>query len=284
MRTTAQPSALSADGAGAERATRRRVRIDLSGRVQGVGFRPQAHRLAVGLGLAGGIANRRGGVRIEVEGAGDAIERFLARLRRLPEPVRIESLRQSELPPVEAEGFYILASDLDDGTSPFLPLDRAVCDNCLREWSDPAERRFGYPFLGCSACGPRFTTVEALPYDRGATTMRAFTMCPACAAEYADPSDRRFHLQSNACAACGPVCMWTGSGGAGVRGEAALSAAGEALRRGGVIAVKGVGGFHLMTGAATRPASRNCEASSIATRSHLRCCIRICQRSNTTPS
>jgi hydrogenase maturation protein HypF len=242
------------DGGAAGAATRRRVRFDIAGRVQGVGFRPFVCRLARELGIAGNVANRRGGVRIEAEGEAGRIEQFAARLRQAPRAARIETLSRCESTPVGAEGFEILESEPDDAAALFLPLDLALCGECRGELFDSRDRRFGYPMIGCNGCGPRFTIIESLPYDRAATTMRDFEMCPACAEECADDIDRRFHAQVNACAVCGPGCSWSGSDGA-VRGGAALSAAVAALRRGGVIAVKGIGGFHLMADARSASAA-----------------------------
>jgi hydrogenase maturation protein HypF len=228
-----------------------RFRLLIGGSVQGVGFRPHAYRLAGEMGLAGWVANDPAGVLIEVEGAPDRVERFVERLvRERPTPCEIESLERERLTPAGDDRFEIRASD-EGGrhrhpAAP-LPPDLATCEACRHELFDSADRRYRYPFLNCTDCGPRYTIVESLPYDRFRTVMRRFTMCPACQGEYHDPTDRRFHAQPNACPECGPrLALWNGTGRPLAQGDDALLGAADALREGRIVAVKGLGGFHLM--------------------------------------
>jgi hydrogenase maturation protein HypF len=225
-----------------------RLRLEISGAVQGVGFRPFIYRLAADCGLAGWVLNGTSGVVVEVEGERAAIERFCERVAaEAPSAARVIAAERAWLEPAGLQGFSIRHSD-DAGprTVQVLP-DLATCPACLAELRDPADRRHRYPFTNCTNCGPRFTIVEALPYDRPNTTMRAFALCPACAAEYRDPLDRRFHAQPNACPACGPqIQLWTAAGAALGSGEDALTLACNALRDGRIVAVKGLGGFHLV--------------------------------------
>ncbi len=225
-----------------------RRRLIVRGVVQGVGFRPFVYNLAERCGLSGHVGNHSGGVFIEIEGRPAALEHFVQTLTAQPPPLaRIESLVQESLLPLSEVGFRIVASQSADATGVFVPPDLCICDDCLRELFDPADRRYHYPFINCTHCGPRFTIIRSLPYDRAATTMREFEQCPACAAEYHDPRHRRFHAQPNACPDCGPQVWFEqrGSVDAGVRGEDALSAAQAALAAGAIVAVKGLGGFHL---------------------------------------
>jgi hydrogenase maturation protein HypF len=232
-------------------AARSRLRLLISGAVQGVGFRPHAYRLAGEMGLAGWVANDPGGVLIEVEGAPDRVERFVERLvRERPKPCEIETLERQRLAPAGGNRFEIHASNRSvKRTQPVasLPPDLATCEACRFELFDPADRRYRYPFLNCTDCGPRYTIVESLPYDRMRTVMRRFAMCPACRREYDDPRDRRFHAQPNACPECGPrLVLQDGAGRPMAQGDDALLGAAEALKEGQIIAAKGLGGFHLM--------------------------------------
>ncbi len=212
--------------------------------VQGVGFRPFVFRLAQMHALAGWVLNSTEGVVIEVEGEG--ITAFLRDLtEKAPPLARIDRVEVSELPPVGYASFAIHESESEDaGAIALVSPDVAVCDDCLREVADAANRRFRYPFTNCTNCGPRFTIVQDVPYDRPQTTMRAFKMCPACQREYDDPADRRFHAQPNACPACGPQLRLLSANGARER-DAALLEAQRLLRAGAIVAVKGLGGFHL---------------------------------------
>jgi len=234
----------------------KRLKLTVRGAVQGVGFRPFVYRLAGDLGLAGWVNNSAQGVFIEVEGAPARVEEFRQRLEgEKPPRSFIQSLEASWLDPAGYAGFEIRASESGGGKTALVLPDIATCPDCLREIFDPANRRFSYPFTNCTNCGPRFTIIEALPYDRANTSMKAFTMCARCLAEYEDPRDRRFHAQPNACPACGPrVALWDGRGQAVAPGGQAqarevLAAAAEALRAGRIVAVKGLGGFHLMAAA-----------------------------------
>jgi len=228
---------------------RRRIAARVGGTVQGVGFRPFAYRLAADLALGGFVRNDGEGVELEVEGAPDAVEEFLARLRREAPPLAaIESVRTAELQPAGEHGFRVIASrDAGAGAAP-VPADVATCDACLDELFDPADRRHRYPFVNCTACGPRFTIVRDVPYDRARTTMAAFEMCPACRAEYEDPADRRFHAEPNACPDCGPRATLLDPSGEPLPFGPHIDAVGAAaalLAEGAIVAVKGVGGYHL---------------------------------------
>ncbi|MBN2508512.1 MAG: carbamoyltransferase HypF [Verrucomicrobia bacterium] len=228
---------------------RARLRLAIRGAVQGVGFRPFVHRLATVLGLVGWVNNSSAGVGVEVEGPRAALEAFLLRLgAEKPPHSFIQSLESSWLDPVGHEGFEIRPSDPAGGTTALILPDLATCPDCLREIFDPSNRRYGYPFTNCTNCGPRFSILEALPYDRPNTSMRRFTMCPACQAEYDDPTNRRFHAQPNACPVCGPrVELWDRHGHRVCGGGRAwLTETARAIRAGKIVAVKGLGGFHLV--------------------------------------
>jgi len=224
--------------------------------VQGVGFRPFVHRLALELELAGHVRNDARGVLLEVEGPDGVVARFLERLAAEAPPLAaVERVLTAELAPRGERGFAILASA--PGGSPDAPVapDTATCDACLTELFDPADRRYRYPFVNCTNCGPRFTIVRGVPYDRQLTTMAGFAMCARCQAEYDDPGDRRFHAQPNACPACGPsVRLVDAAGSELARGDEAPRAAARALRAGSILAVKGLGGFHLACRADDEPA------------------------------
>jgi hydrogenase maturation protein HypF len=223
---------------------RREVRV--RGRVQGVGFRPAICRFASGLSLAGFIRNDGQGVHIEVEGAPATVEQFLDRLPSVvPDVARIASVETTSLPVLGEHSFRIAPSAVAAAArQAAIPPDAAPCADCLRELDDPRDRRHRYPFINCTACGPRFTIVEALPYDRPRTTMARFALCDACAREYHDPRDRRFHAEAIACPRCGPSLTFADAAGR-CSGEEALLAAGRALAEGRIVALKGVGGFQL---------------------------------------
>lgn len=212
--------------------------------MQGVGFRPTVWRLARELGVTGFVRNSSAGVEIEVEG--DRAGEFEEALRAAPPPLaRITSIEKREVPEQGAAGFVILPSR-EAGASTELSPDIATCGDCLRELADPADRRFGYPFTNCTNCGPRYSITRGVPYDRPNTTMAPFALCPACAREYHDPRDRRFHAQPNACADCGPAVTFSDGGNAGtLRGADAVRVAVELLRGGGILALKGLGGYQL---------------------------------------
>jgi len=235
-----------------------RLRLAVRGAVQGVGFRPFVHRLARELELAGWVNNSSQGVSVEVEGSPAKLEQFLFRIgTEKPPRSSIHSLEASWLDPRCYTGFEIRESDVSgDKTALVLP-DIATCPDCLREIFDPANRRYRYPFSNCTNCGPRFSIIEALPYDRQNTSMKAFKMCPMCRAEYDNPEDRRFHAQPNACPVCGPgLEYWNAAGALLSRGHDALLAAVEAIRFDQIVAVKGIGGFHLIVDARNEGAVR----------------------------
>ncbi len=228
-----------------------RVKIALRGAVQGVGFRPFVHRLATELALTGWVNNSSQGVFVEVESPRPALEQFLRRLEtEKPPRSSIQSMETTWLDAVGFQKFEIRSSETGgDKTTLVLP-DLATCPDCLREIFDPKNRRFRYPFTNCTRCGPRFSIIESVPYDRANTSMKKFAMCPSCQAEYENPSDRRFHAQPNACPVCGPhLEIWNPAGDAILGGDEALLAAAQAIRRGKIVAVKGIGGFHLLADA-----------------------------------
>jgi len=236
--------------------TIRSTRITLAGHVQGVGFRPFVYRIARQHGLTGQVRNQVGEVEIIVSGAADAIDRFRADLLNRAPPLSRPVLLADE--PVNAppcSDFTIADSSADAEARIFVPPDYYLCDDCRAELSDPDDRRYRYPFINCTQCGPRYTLIAKLPYDRPNTGMAGFPLCDACRAEYEDPANRRFHAEPVACPTCGPQLTFTTSDG--VRqcdGEAALRAALGALRDGSIVAVKGIGGYHLMCDAGNEAA------------------------------
>ena len=224
------------------------LRLRIRGAVQGVGFRPFVYRLAHELELDGWVRNDSHGVELEVEGPRAALERFLARLPvEKPAPAILQAIAAEWLPPRGHAGFAIQHSATRAGKSAVVLPDLATCAECQRELCAPGNRRFHYPFTNCTHCGPRFSIVLGLPYDRPSTTMRGFAMCPACHAEYEEPTCRRFHAQPNACPECGPQLVSTNRAGE-LRAEraAALADAAAALARGEIVAAKGIGGFQLL--------------------------------------
>lgn len=247
---------LDGEGEQAQRGPVIRRHLEVRGTVQGVGFRPFVHRLADRHGLGGWVRNRSGSVEIEIEGPPGPVEGFLQGLQAEAPPLaRIDVMLVAERVPTGESRFEIRPSLPDAGALQPVPPDTAMCADCRRELLDGSDRRYRYPFINCTACGPRFTIIEALPYDRATTTMRSFRMCEACAREYHDPADRRYHAEPNACGACGPR-VWLEVPGSGVdargpgldggdRSDAMLAAAVALLREGRIVAVKGMGGFHL---------------------------------------
>ena len=218
--------------------------IRVTGVVQGVGFRPFVFGLARARGLGGWVRNTSGSVEIDVEGSKDALDDFLAALTaEAPSLARVSSVSMIEADPTGRTEFEIVESRAGSADEGAIPADVAVCADCLREIRDRTDRRFGYEFTNCTSCGPRFTIVRRLPYDRPNTTMAAFEMCPDCAAEYRDPLDRRYHAEPTACPACGPR-VWIEMDGRRID-ESPLVLAGRLLSRGRVVAIKGIGGFHL---------------------------------------
>jgi hydrogenase maturation protein HypF len=224
----------------------RRKAITVRGVVQGVGFRPFVYRLATEEGLAGFIGNDTGGVTIEVEGPASRIDSFRRRLQAEAPPLsRIDSAIAIAARPTGETGFRIVASATGGQVSTGIPADAATCSDCLRELLDPNDRRYRYPFLNCTNCGPRFTITRRIPYDRPQTSMADFKMCPACQAEYDDPTNRRFHAQPNACPVCGPRVWLVTPDGTEVPSDDPVTETIDRLMAGEVLAIKGIGGFHL---------------------------------------
>lgn len=231
-----------------------RVRIVIRGAVQGVGFRPFIFRLAEEMGLTGWVINNTQGVFIEAEASAEILQTFLLRIgNEKPAISFIQSFEHSYLDSVGYEKFEIRESADGPKTALILP-DIAACSECQREIFDPSNRRFRYPFTNCTNCGPRFSIIEALPYDRPRTSMQIFEMCPECSDEYHNPRDRRFHAQPNACPTCGPhLELWDSTGAVKTKNNDALLQATAAIREGWIVAVKGLGGFHLIVDAANEP-------------------------------
>jgi len=248
-----------------------RIRLRVRGRVQGVGFRPFVFRLANSLGLSGWVRNDALGVLIEVEGRESAVTTFKRKVvNEPPPPAGVDDFSEEPCDVRHVPGFVIIASQHEGSKLATILPDLAVCADCRREVRDPEDRRYRYPFTNCTHCGPRFTIIKGLPYDRPNTTMARFTMCAECQREYDDVNDRRFHAQPNACPACGPRVRWYDTAGCadaaaflvgaapGVRAEreAAMSLALEAIRAGRVVAVQGLGGFHLVVDGTNEAAVR----------------------------
>lgn len=253
----------------------RHVHIHVTGIVQGVGMRPFVYREAMAHGICGWVLNAGDGVHVEAHASGAAVDGFVAALsEHAPAAARVERVDVADLEPgtwdaANEQGFRIVASQDQTAHTTLVSPDIATCDDCLRELFDPADRRYHYPFINCTNCGPRFTIIRSLPYDRAATSMDRFPMCPECAAEYADPLDRRFHAQPDACFDCGPHITWReAAGGMVLESSEATPAVGdtressdaiiercvELLEAGGIVAIKGLGGFHLACDAANEQA------------------------------
>ncbi len=234
----------------------------ISGTVQGVGFRPFVYRLAQRYALSGHVRNLRTEVEIFAEGSARALREFNSALATEAPPLaRVEQVSATVSSPAGASGFRILPSEQHDHGSVHVPPDYFCCDACLRELADPADRRYRYPFINCTQCGPRFTLIAHLPYDRANTSMSGFAMCALCRAEYESPESRRFHAEPIACPSCGPKLVLRADGHDDVPGnEAALRATIERLRAGQIVAVKGIGGYHLMTDAKNEAAVRRLRA------------------------
>ena len=253
----------------------RHAHIHVTGIVQGVGMRPFVYREAMAHGICGWVLNAGDGVHIEAHASGAAVGSFVAALsEHAPAAARVERVDVADFEPgawdaADEQGFRIVASQDQTAHTTLVSPDIATCDDCLRELFDPADRRFHYPFINCTNCGPRFTIIRSLPYDRAATSMDRFPMCPECAAEYGDPLDRRFHAQPDACFDCGPHITWReAAGGMELESSEATPAVGdtressdaiiercvELLEAGGIVAIKGLGGFHLACDAANEQA------------------------------
>ncbi len=252
-------------------AGRRRLRARVEGTVQGVGFRPHVFRLASELELAGWVLNDERGVLLEIEGSAEAVDDFLARLAAEAPPLAdVERVSSDTLEPTGEGGFRIVESESRGEPLAAVSPDVATCERCLAEILDPSDRRHRYPFTNCTDCGPRFTIVRGVPYDRPQTTMAGFEMCELCLAEYEDPRDRRFHAQPNACPDCGPRAWMAAPDGRelqpaelGAPGGDAIAAAAAQLAAGQVLAIKGIGGFHLACLASNEEA-----AAALRTRKH----------------
>jgi hydrogenase maturation protein HypF len=234
---------VEAPGTQVHAAVRRRVTV--AGTVQGVGFRPFAYRTAVAHGLRGYVLNRSDAVEIEIEGTPAAMDAFIACIAHPPAPARIERLVVEPVTPRDEARFEIAPSVCGLAGPPPLAADSATCPPCLRELRDPADARHRYPLINCTRCGPRFTIARSLPYDRLRTTMARFTFCPQCRCEYLDPADRRFHAEPNACPMCGPQVRLLSAGGEPIQGDDPVLRAAELLIQGSILAIKGLGGYHL---------------------------------------
>ena len=230
---------------------RQRIRLTISGAVQGVGFRPFVYRLAASENLGGFVRNTGSSLVLEVEGTDEAIARFVFRLKHeAKSPAFIERIDREELAATGEEAFSIATSSTAEQPSAHVLPDLAMCDECRSEIFDPADRRYRYPFTTCMHCGPRYSIIEAVPYDRERTAMRHFAMCPACQAEYDDPTSRRFHAETNACPDCGPqLALYSGDGKRIAAKADALKRAVAAVREGQILALKGLGGFQLIVDA-----------------------------------
>ena len=223
-----------------------RKAIDVAGIVQGVGFRPYVYRLANECGLTGLIANTPAGVSIEVQGEVEAVDRFLERLsKEIPPLAKITGIVPRDAELQQETAFRIKASSMRAAAKALISPDVSVCEDCLREMMNPRDRRFRYPFINCTNCGPRFTIIHDIPYDRARTSMAKFKMCAACQAEYENPASRRFHAQTNACWDCGPQVALLGADGARMDVAEPIREVARLLQQGSVVAIKGLGGFHL---------------------------------------
>jgi len=236
---------------------KQRKHIRVTGIVQGVGFRPFVYRLAVLLNLKGFVANSSSGVDIQIEGEMDAIGRFLERIRlEAPVQSRIAGIDVADVPLQNDFEFSIRSSRADTSRLALISPDIGICDDCLRELFDPHDRRYRYPFINCTNCGPRYTILKEIPYDRPNTTMAVFLLCPDCLREYQDPSNRRFHAQPNACPVCGPKVWLTDRAGTTIDTEDPVRETIRRLKNGAVAAIKGIGGFHLACDATREDAVR----------------------------
>lgn len=273
----------------------RRVHIHVTGIVQGVGMRPFVYREAMAHGICGWVLNAGDGVHIEAHALSESLDEFIAALsEHAPAASRVEHVEVVDLAPgdwnaANEQGFRIVASQDQTAHTTLISPDIATCDDCLRELFDPADRRFHYPFINCTNCGPRFTIIRSLPYDRAATSMDRFPMCPTCAAEYADPLDRRFHAQPDACFDCGPHITWREAdrgveptavdatpavGSTREASDAIIERCVELLAGGGIVAIKGLGGFHLACDATNEQAV--CELRRRKRRSNKPLAVMVC--------
>ncbi len=231
-----------------------RKQLRVRGIVQGVGFRPFVYNLARDLGLSGYVLNSSAGVTVEIEGTDEGVQKFLDALQHRPPPLAlIKEVNVADLEPLGDADFVIRQSHSEAGEFVLVSPDMATCDDCWHDFGDQRNRRFGYPFTNCTNCGPRYTIIQDIPYDRPMTTMSSFRMCELCQAEYEDPANRRFHAQPNACPVCGPALAIAESGSAfphdadynSAASSTIIRKARELLREGKIVAVKGLGGFLL---------------------------------------
>ena len=242
---------------------RQRVRLRIDGGVQGVGFRPHVYRLANALSLGGFVRNEMRGVLVEVEGAADVIDQFAVRVStERPSLATIDRMTRERVSPNGDVTFTIRESERGENeqrAGAVVCADVATCAECIEELFDPNDRRFRYPFLNCTNCGPRFSIIRGVPYDRAMTTMSGFDMCAACVAEYRDPGNRRFHAQPNACRVCGPTARLIDPAGVDLMyasGQDAIAVAAAACRSGAIVAIKGIGGYHIACAAKNERAVR----------------------------
>ncbi|MCX7021325.1 MAG: Sua5/YciO/YrdC/YwlC family protein, partial [bacterium] len=233
-----------------------RLRVHVTGTVQGVGFRPFVFRLARELGLAGFVLNDASGVWVEAQGPAGTLDGLVRRLSDDAPPLaRVNNVEAGEIPEAAGTAFTIRESPISGGEMTLVSPDVATCADCRAEIADPADRRHRYPFTNCTNCGPRFTIIKNLPYDRPLTTMAGFGLCPDCAREYSDPADRRFHAQPVCCPVCGPTVRLTDPAGKTLAtGEQVFGEAVNLLKEGKILAVKGLGGYHLACDALNEPA------------------------------
>ena len=231
--------------------------LNVNGIVQGVGFRPHVFQLAQRYDLTGEVSNTSSGVRIHIEGLPEHLDAFESDLVNDSPPLAyIVEVSAIAVPPKPCQDFRIVKSSADAAVSTLISPDVSVCADCLKEMFDPDDRRYRYPFINCTNCGPRYTIIDDIPYDRPKTSMRSFKMCPSCQSEYDDPGDRRFHAQPNACPVCGPQVRLTDNRGSAIEATEPIAKAAELLKGGAVLAVKGLGGYHLAVDAENDTAVR----------------------------
>ena len=234
---------------------KKRTRGAITGIVQGVGFRPFIYQLACRYHLTGYVTNTPKGVEVEVQGSENHIERFFERLAQKPPPLaHISAIECFEMPLRNEEAFEITVNKDGMERSALISPDVSICADCLSEMRDPIDRRSGYPFINCTNCGPRYTIIKDIPYDRSSTTMKKFEMCPSCQREYDDPKDRRFHAQPNACWECGPMTSLHRPDGHKIPCQDPIKETTALLKNGRILAIKGLGGFHLAVDAANHTA------------------------------
>ena len=232
-------------------------KIEVNGIVQGVGFRPFIYNLALRHGLKGEVSNTTAGVAIVVEGPADHIDAFTADISAAPPPLaHVVEVSRRAIPVTGYAAFTIVQSKVDTASSTLISPDVSICDDCRKELFDPNDRRYRYPFINCTNCGPRYTIIDGIPYDRPKTSMKHFEMCPQCQEEYDDPLDRRFHAQPNACPVCGPHVSLLDRNRNPVDGADPIRETARLLRQGRIIAIKGLGGFHLAVDAVNAKAVR----------------------------